>query len=111
MITITGAVLGRDMGAPLPFNHRGFGTLSVFAMAIGVVFASGENRRRLTKRALRNVLLGILLLAVATGAVSCGGSGNSGGGGSGPTPITGNLTITATGGGITHTTTINVTVH
>jgi subtilase family serine protease len=110
LITVTGAVLSRDMGAPLPFNHRGFGTLSIFAMALGVVFTSGRERRKLSKRRLRNGLFGLLLLAVAFGAVSCGG-GSSGGGGNGPTPLTGNLTITGTGGGITHTTTINVTVH
>jgi hypothetical protein len=74
-----------------------------------MVFTARPARRR-GRRALRNGLFGLFLLCVMFGALSCGG-GNNGGGGSGPTPITGNITITGTGGGVTNTTTINVTVH
>jgi len=52
----------------------------------------------------------LLALCLILGTVSCGGGNNGGGNSNGPTPLTGNLTITATGGGITHTATINVTV-
>jgi len=125
LATITGAVLSRDLGAPLPFNHRGLGTLAAFPFAVGIFFAaratrcspgesvggSNEQRGRPARR-LTQILLGFLALFLILGAVSCGGgSNNGGGGGNTPNPITGNLTITATGGGITHTTTINVTVY
>jgi hypothetical protein len=109
VITIQGAVLSRDRGAPFPFQHRGLGTYATFVFALGMVFTARPARRR-GRRALRNGLFGLFLLCVMFGALSCGG-GNNGGGGSGPTPITGNITITGTGGGVTNTTTINVTVH
>ncbi len=109
IVTIQGAVLSRDRGAPFPFRHRGLGEYATFVFALGIVFTAAPSRRH-AKRALRNGIIGLFLLCVALGMTSCGG-GSGGGGGTGPNPITGNLTITATGGGITHTTTINVTVH
>jgi Pro-kumamolisin, activation domain len=107
LVTIQGALLGRDRGAPFRFRHRGLGEYATFAFALGMVFTAAPSRRRVGRR-LRNTILGLLLLGVAFGMMSCGG-GSSGGGGNHST--TGNLTITTTGGGITHTTTINVTVY
>ncbi len=75
-----------------------------------MVFTAAPSRRR-AKRALRNGIIGMLLLCIVLGMTSCGGGNSGGGGGGWPNPISGNLTITATGGGITHTTTINVTVY
>ncbi|HZD33499.1 MAG TPA: hypothetical protein VE779_17775, partial [Candidatus Angelobacter sp.] len=109
LVTITGAVLSRDRGAPLPFNHRGLGEYATVVFALGMVFTAQPTRRRTLKRTLRNGLFGLFLLGVMFGALSCGGG--SSGGGSGPTPLNGNVTITGIGGGITNTTTINVTVN
>ncbi len=110
LVTIQGAVLSRDRGGPFPFRHRGLGEYATFVFALGMVFTAAPSRRRLGRR-LRNVIFGLLLLGVALGMTSCGGGNSGGGGGGGKNPISGNLTITATGGGITHTTTINVTVY
>ena len=43
---------------------------------------------------VRNSVLGLLLLCVMFGAVSCGGSGSSNGGGSTVTPLSGTVTVT-----------------
>ena len=111
LITLTGAVLSRDCAAPLPFRHRGFGEYATFVFALGMVFAGAPDRRLLSKRTLRNMLLGLLLLGLVLGAVSCGGGGGGGGStGTGPTPLNGTVTITGASGSITHTATINVTV-
>jgi subtilase family serine protease len=110
LVTLKGAVLSKDRGAPLPFQHRGLGTYATFVFALGMVFAGNPLRSRRARRALRNGLLGLFLLAIAFGAVSCGGGGSGGSTGTTPTPLNGNVTITATSGSITHTTTINVTV-
>jgi len=108
LVTLNGAVLTMDRGAPFPFQHRGLGAYAPFVFALGMVFTMKPKRRLRRKlRAWRNSLFGLLLICIMFGALSCGGSG---GGGSGPTPLTGNVTITGTGGGITHTATINVTV-
>jgi len=111
LITLTGAVLTMDRGAPFPFWHRGVGTYATFVFALGMVFAAKPPRSRGAKRVWRNGLFGLFLLCLMFGALSCGGSSNGGGSGTGPTPITGNVTITGTGGSTTHTATINVTVH
>jgi subtilase family serine protease len=110
LITLKGAVLSRDRGAPLPFRHRGLGEYATVVFALGMVFAAAPDRRLLNKRTLRNVLLGLLVLGVMFSVVSCGGGGGGGSSGSGPTPLNGNVTITGTSGSITHTTTINVSV-
>jgi len=125
VVTITGAMLAQDRGGPLPFNHGGLGAYATFVFALGMVFSAAPARLRRNQgapplsppfgdrvglRFLRNLLLGLFLLVVMFGALSCGGGGN-GGGGSGHTPITGNITITGTGGGVSNTATINVTVH
>jgi hypothetical protein len=109
LITLRGAVLSRDRGGPLPLRQRRRGEYAIFVLALGLVFGRAPVRRH-TKRALRNTFLGLLLLGVTLGAVSCGGGGGNGPSSSGPTPLNGNVTITGTGGSITHTTTINVTV-
>ena len=119
MITIMGATLSQDMGAPLPFQHRGLGIYASYILSLGVVFLGSPvagRRRRSTGLALagifKKVLFAFLVLGIMFGALSCGGGSNNGGGsGTGPTPITGNITITGVGGGITQTATINVTVH
>ena len=116
IVTINGAVLSRDRGAPLPFQHRGLGAYATLVFALGIVFTSKPKRghpaqasfARMGIVSLRKVLFGLLLLGLLFGALSCGGGGS--GGGNGPTPLTGNVTITGTGGGTTHTVTINVTV-
>jgi subtilase family serine protease len=109
LITFKGAVLGKDRGAPLPFRHRGLGEYATLVFALGMVFASAPDRRLLSKRTMRNALLGLILLSLTLGAVSCGGGGG-GSSGTGSTPLNGNVTITGTSGSTTHTTTINVTV-
>jgi predicted PurR-regulated permease PerM len=87
------------------------GTYATFVFALGIVFTANPNRRRYSKRAIRNVIFGLILLCVMFGALSCGGGNSGSSSGSGPTPINGNITITGTGGGITRTAPINVTVH
>jgi hypothetical protein len=109
LITFKGAVLGKDRGAPLPFRHRGLGEYATFVFALGIVFASGSDRRAFNKRTMRKALLGLILLSLMFGAVSCGGGGG-GSNGTGSTPLNGTVTITGTSGSTTHTTTINVTV-
>ena len=119
LITITGAVLSRGVGAPLPFQHRGLGIYASYVVSLGFVFLGSPVagiRRKRTRIAwvgiLKRALFALLVVCILFGTLSCGG-GSSGGGGNGsnPTPISGNVTITGTGGGITQTATINVTVH
>jgi hypothetical protein len=114
LVTIKGAVLSRDRGAPFPFQHRGFGGYATLAFAIGMVLTTpgGTLRRRTIaiRRRLSRIVLTLIALCLILGMVSCGGGNNGGGSSNGPTPLTGNLTITTSGGGVTHTTTINVTV-
>ncbi len=70
-----------------------------------LVLAASERRRRLA--------FGLIVVCVLL-AGACGGGGAAGGGGGGPTAGTPagtfTLTVTATTGGLTHTTTITVTV-
>ncbi len=116
VVTITGAVLTKDRGAPLPFQHRGLGAYATFVFALGMVFTAKPKRGCPTQasfawvRLVRKGLLALLLLSIMFGALSCGGGGSGGSNGSGPTPLNGNVTITGVGGGITQTITINVTV-
>ena len=106
------------MNAPLPFQHRGLGIYASYVVSLGFVFLGSPVARRRRRRTgitsvgiLKRALFALLVLGVMFGALSCGGGSNNGGGGTGPTPITGNITITGVGGGITQTATINVTVH
>ena len=117
LITLKGAVLSRDLGGPLPFQHRGLGLYASYVFSLGFVMlgAPATNGRRRNRREwigiAKRVLFALLVISVLFGAVSCGGGSSGGGGnGTGPTPITGNVTITGVGGGITQTATINVTV-
>ena len=116
VVTLTGAVLTWDRGAPLPFQHRGLGILASLVFALGIVFTAKPNRGCPIQASFARVgivrkgLFALLLLCIMFGALSCGGGSNGGGNGSGPTPLNGNVTITGVGGGITQTTTINVTV-
>jgi subtilase family serine protease len=113
VITIKGAVLSRDRGAPLPFRHRGFDEYATLGLAVGVVLTTPRVTRRRTlvvSRKLRRAVLSLLALCLILLMISCGGGNNGGGSTTPPTPLNGNLTITATGGGVSHTTTINVTV-
>lgn len=112
LITINGAVLTQDHGVgPLPFRDRGLGVYATFVFALGMVFTANPKRRRYSNRARRNGLFGFFLLCLMFGALSCGGGSGGSPSGSGPTPLNGNVTITGTSGGLTHTATINVTVH
>jgi Pro-kumamolisin, activation domain len=118
LITLKGAVLSRDVGGPLPFQHRGLGIYASYVFSLGFVMlgapaaSSGRRRnRRAWMSIAKKVAFGLLLASTMFGAVSCGGGGGGGGGNNtGPTPLTGNVTITGVGGGITQTATINVTV-
>ena len=111
LVTVNGAVLTMDRGAPFPFRHRGLGAYAPFVFALGMVFTVKPKRSlRRNLRAWRNSLFGLLLLCIMFGALSCGGGSGGGSTGTGPTPLNGNVTITGTGGGTTHTATINVTV-
>ncbi len=107
-ITLQGATLSKDFRPAFPFGPRGMESYASLVFALGAVFTANQTRRRKTRRVLRNILFGLFLLIVMFGAVSCGSSG--GGGGGGTTPINGTVTITGTGGGVTNTVTINVTV-
>ncbi len=118
LVTLRGAVLSRDVRPPLPFQHRGMGIYASYVFSLGFVFlaapatASRRKRDALTRLSrVKKVLLTLLALGLLLGALSCGGGSSGGGGGGGVTPITGNVTITGTGGGMTQTATINVTVN
>ena len=106
------------MGAPLPFQRRGLGIYASYVFSLGFVFLGGPGASLRRKRAgivwvgiVKKALFGLLVLGIVFGALSCGGGSSSGGNGTGPTPITGNVTITGVGGGITQTATVNVTVY
>jgi hypothetical protein len=109
LVTLKGATLALDRGAPLPFRHRGFGEFATFVFALGIVFTAKPMRSRNSKRAWLNALLGMILLCLMFGAVSCGGGGGSSS--SGSSTLNGNVTITGVSGNLTHTATINITVH
>jgi len=108
-LTVQAAVLSRDRSAPLPFQHRGNGTYATVVFALGMVFTVNAKRSLRSKRAWRNGLFGLFLLCVMFGALSCGGGG-SGSSGGGPTPLSGTVTVTATSGNLTNSTTVNLTV-
>jgi subtilase family serine protease len=116
LVTIRGAVLSMDRRPPLPFRHRGLGEYATFVFAFGIVFTvSGApfygSRKRSIGRGLIKTRLGLLLLFMMFGLASCGGGGGGSSSGTTPTPLNGNVTITGTSGSLTHTATINVTVH
>jgi len=107
-VTLTGML----RGAPRPSSHRG-GAYATFVFALGIVFTMRPeriSRSARSLRALRNTLLGLLLLCVMLGAVSCGGGGSS----SGPIPLSGVVTVTGTGtstsGSIANSISIAVTI-
>ena len=54
LITITGAVLSRDLGAPLPFQRRGLGIYASYVFSLGFVLLGSPvaGRRRKRTRAL-----------------------------------------------------------
>ena len=109
-LTVHAATLAMDRGAPLPFLHRGIGTYATFVFALGMVFTL-KPRRSPRAGSWRSRLLGLLLVGVMLGLVSCGG----GGGGSTPhvpTPLSGTVTVTGgTSAGVTHSIAIPVTIN
>jgi subtilase family serine protease len=109
-LTVHAATLAMDRDAPLPFLHRGIGTYATFVFALGMVFPV-KPRRSPGAKSSRNGVLGLLLLGVMLGLVSCGG----GGGGSTPhvpTPLSGTVTVTGgTNTGVTHSIAIPVTIN
>ena len=111
-LTIHGATLARDRGAPLPFRHRGIGTYATAIFALGVVFTMKPRRSSHAKDFLRSSVLG-LLLGAAVGLTSCGGGGSSSGVSSTPTPtpVSGVVIVTATSGSLSHSVGVSVTVH
>jgi hypothetical protein len=99
-----------DRRPAFPFSHRGIGIEASFVFALGMVFTLKPNRSLRANAAFRNTLLGLLLLCISMGAVSCGGGGGSS---STPTamPLSGTVTVTGTSGSLTHSVSIAVTVH
>lgn len=98
---------------PLPGHASGSaaGMALCWLPGAAILLLAGLERKRLARHAvLRHLLLGLLLLATAAGFTACGGGGS--GGGSGQQPVTGTVTITATGstGSVTQTIQIAVTV-
>jgi hypothetical protein len=97
-----------------PQNHHQFGWLMLTAGSIFVgIFSLGGSKKRCRWTGLLSFMIfGLLLMLPACG----GGSTSSGGGGSGgqsdPGTPTGSsiVTITATGGSVTHSTTFNLVV-
>ena len=72
-LTINAATLtGMLRGAPLPFSHRGVGAYGTLVFSLGMVLTM-KPRRRPRGKGWRNGLLGLLLLGVMLGLVSCGG--------------------------------------
>ncbi len=112
-LTINAATLALDRGAPLHFLPGGGGMYGSLAFAFGVVFTLNPPRRRKGKRhALRNVLGGLVVVVALLPVVSCGGGSNSGSGTvTPPTPLSGTVTVQATGGGMSHSTTVSVTIN
>ncbi len=109
-LTVRAAVLSMDRAEPLPFQHRGIGTYATLVFALGMVFTMKPGRGP-SARARRSRLLGLLLVCVMLGAVSCGGGGGGGGTSSANrTPLSGTVTVTGTGGPFTHSVAIPVTV-
>ncbi|HEU5400714.1 MAG TPA: S53 family peptidase [Terriglobales bacterium] len=83
-----------------------FAVETTLATLFGAVFISGKNSRR---RWI--VLTTLAIFALLLTMVACGGSSStSGGGGKSTSPVAGTVTIQAIGGGITHSSVINVTV-
>jgi subtilase family serine protease len=84
--------------------------------AFGVAAFFGMGQKRSKKQML---LLALLIAAIVIGMASCGGGGNNtntsgstgGSGNTGGTGTTGTVTLTATSGSLTHSTTLNVTVN
>ncbi len=110
-LTINGATLtGMLRSVPRPHSHPGLGAYATFAFALGMVLTMKPKRTPRAKGAWWSNLLGLLLLAILLGTVSCGG-GSSNGGGSGPTPLNGTVTVTGTSGTLTHSVSIPVTIN
>ena len=109
-LTIHAATLALLRGAPLPFTHRGVGAYGTLVFSLGMVLTLPP-RRRPRGKGWRKSLLGLLLLGVMLGLVSCGG-GSSGGGYSppAPTPLSGTVTVTGTSGSLTHSVSIPLTI-
>lgn len=109
-LTVQGAVLSMDRRPAFPFSDRKMGIEAGFVFALGIVFTLKPNRSARAKAAFRNILLGLLLLCISIGAVSCGGGGGSS---STPTstPLSGTVTVTGTSGTLTHSVSIAVTIH
>jgi subtilase family serine protease len=110
LVTLKGAVLAIDRGAPLPFQHRGIGTYATFVFALGMVFTMEPRRSRRCK-GRHNRLLGLLLIGLMLGLVSCGSGSGGGSTTHTPTPLSGTVTVTGTSGSLTHSTSIAVTVN
>lgn len=113
-LTISAATLsGMVRGAPRPSSHRGGGAYATFVFVLGIILTLRPRRipgSARSLRALRNTLVGLLLLCVMLGAVSCGGGGSS----SGPIPLSGVVTVTGTGtstsGSLANSVSIPVTI-
>lgn len=101
-INATSSLASAGHGAPLQKNRLMYGS--------GLVFAFGLV---LTARKRRAVMMTIGLLAIALamlGWTACGGGGSSSGGNPLPT-LTGNVTVHATSGAVSHDTHVTVTVN
>jgi hypothetical protein len=113
-VNVQAARLATNHPAPLPF-WPGKGTLYSLAFAVGLLVTNFPRGRKPQGKAGR-ALLGVLVLALVLPAASCGGGGGAGvggggNGGSGLLPLTGAITVQATGGGVTHTTSFTLTIN
>ena len=108
-LTIHAATVSMLRGAPLPFLHRGVGAYGTLVFSLGVVLTLTP-RRRPRGKGWRKSVLGLLLLGVMLGLVSCGGGG-SGGGGGGTNPLSGTVIVTGASGNLTASISIPVTIN
>jgi plastocyanin len=104
--TLTISTTARSVASARPFNGNTLAAVLSFGL-IGIVFLSRASRRKRSARAAL-MLLGTILTALAI--ISCGGGGTP------PPPVTGtpagsfSVTVTATSGATTHSSTITLNV-
>jgi hypothetical protein len=104
---VTLAVTVPSDSASLP-SSRPFGRGGL-PIALGLLIIPFADRaRRASRRVFRFVAVGIAGAALTAAVSGCGGGGN--GGGTNPPPQSYNLTVTATSGSLSHTTSLTLTV-
>jgi len=111
-LTVTASPLSAKLHAN-PFSRPGWQMASGLVFAVGLLFTRAscrDPRRRKLNR--RSTLLGLVILCVLLGTVSCGGGSGSTSAPqpSSPPPQSGTVTVQATSGSLNHTVLISVTV-